>query len=60
MVEAGGLLKLVSLFKRVVMQHGTENPVNKDLRANDTWQLKRNQSLLTTAEKAELGAGIFV
>ncbi len=59
MVEAGGLLKLVSLFKRVVMQHGTENPVNKDLRANDTWQLKRNQSLLTTAEKAELGAGIL-
>nr|WP_321275194.1 putative inorganic carbon transporter subunit DabA [uncultured Vibrio sp.] len=59
MVEAGGLIKLVSLFKRVVMQEGTENPVNKDLRANETWQLKRNQTLLTTAEKAELGAGIL-
>lgn len=59
MVEAGGLLKLVSLFKRVVMQHGTENPVNKDLRNNETWQLKRQQTLLTAAEKAELGAGIL-
>lgn len=59
MVEAGGLLKLISLFKRVVMQHGTDNPVNKDLRNNETWQLKRQNNALTTSEKAELGAGIL-
>ena len=59
MVEAGGLLKLVSLFKRVVMQEGTENPVNRDARPNDQWQLKRNQMPLTAQEKAELGAGIL-
>ncbi|MBF9002044.1 DUF2309 domain-containing protein [Vibrio nitrifigilis] len=59
MVEAGGLLKLVSLFKRVVMQQGTENPVNRDARTNDEWDLKRNEVSLTTAEKAELGAGVL-
>lgn len=59
MVEAGGLLKLVSLFKRVVMQDGTENPINRDARNNEEWQLKRNQITLSVREKAELGAGIL-
>ncbi|MDC0611726.1 DUF2309 domain-containing protein [Vibrio sp.] len=59
MVEAGGLLKLVSLFKRVVLQHGTENPVNRDARPNDQWELKQNQIALSVEQKAELGAGIL-
>lgn len=59
MVEAGGLLKLISLFKRVVLQHGTENPVNRDVRNNAQWDLERNQQPLTASEKAELGAGIL-
>ncbi|QUN05430.1 DUF2309 domain-containing protein [Shewanella yunxiaonensis] len=59
MVEAGGLLKLVSLFKRVVLQHGTENPVNRDVRHNEQWELVRQQQLLSATEKAELGAGIL-
>ncbi|MCH1919547.1 DUF2309 domain-containing protein [Shewanella sp. A3A] len=59
MVEAGGLLKLVSLFNRVVLQRGTDNPVNRDLRHNQQWQLTRAQQPLTLAEKAELAAGIL-
>ncbi len=59
MVEAGGLLKLVSLFKRVVMQHGTHNPVNRDMQANSEWELERNHLPLSSAEKAQLGAGIL-
>ncbi len=59
MVEAGGLLKLVSLFKRVVLQSGTENPINRDARHNEQWELKRNQIPLSNSEKAELCAGII-
>lgn len=59
MVEAGGLLKLVSLFKRVVLQSGTENPINRDARHNEQWELKRNQIPLSNMDKAELGAGII-
>lgn len=59
MVEAGGLLKLVSLFKRVVMQHGSHNPVNRDLRNNRQWELSRDEQPLSAKEKAELGAGIL-
>ncbi|WP_052074642.1 putative inorganic carbon transporter subunit DabA [Shewanella mangrovi] len=59
MVEAGGLLKLVSLFKRVVLQQGTSNPVNKDMSSNAEWQLTREQQPLTITDKAELAAGII-
>ncbi|MDP5254249.1 MULTISPECIES: DUF2309 domain-containing protein [unclassified Vibrio] len=59
MVEAGGLLKLVSLFKRAVLEQGTDNPVNKEARKNQRWQLERHDIALTVAEKAELGAGIL-
>ena len=59
MVEAGGLLKLISLFKRVVLQSGSDNPVNHDLRDNQEWELSRDQQPLTSAEKAEMGAGIL-
>lgn len=59
MVEAGGLLKLISLFKRVVMQSGTDNPVNRDLRHNQQWQLTQDDQPLTIDEKAELAAGII-
>ncbi|WP_417761824.1 putative inorganic carbon transporter subunit DabA [Shewanella sp.] len=59
MVEAGGLLKLISLFQRVVLQHGTDNPVNRDLRHNQQWLLTRAQQPLTVSEKAELAASIL-
>lgn len=59
MIEAGGLLKLVSLFKRVVLQQGSTNPINRDARHNDHWHLKRHDVPLTADEKAELGAGIL-
>lgn len=59
MVEAGGLLKLVSLFKRMVLQQGTDNPVNRDVRHHAQWVLEHNQHPLTPTEKAELGAGIL-
>ncbi|MGO1297624.1 MAG: putative inorganic carbon transporter subunit DabA [Vibrio sp.] len=59
MIEAGGLLKLVSLFKRVILQKGSSNPINRDARHNDNWQLKRHNVPLTDDEKAELGAGIL-
>jgi hypothetical protein len=61
MVEAGGLLKLVSLFKRVVLQHGTENPVDRGIRHNTEWELshQQNNAPLSRGEKAELGAGIL-
>ncbi|WP_115718988.1 DUF2309 domain-containing protein [Gallaecimonas mangrovi] len=59
MVEAGGLLKLVSLFKRVIARQGSENPVNRDLRGNEQWQLSRDQTPLSVADKAELCAGIL-
>ncbi|MFM2479922.1 putative inorganic carbon transporter subunit DabA [Celerinatantimonas sp. YJH-8] len=59
MIEASGLLKLVSLFKRAVLQQGSKNPVNKDARPNEKWELKRNEKPLTITEKAELAAGII-
>ncbi|QSX33889.1 DUF2309 domain-containing protein [Shewanella avicenniae] len=59
MVEAGGLLKLVSLFKRAILQQGTANPVNQDMRPNAEWQLSREQQPLSLNEKAELAAGII-
>lgn len=59
MVEAGGLLKLGSLFKRVILQDGANNPIDQDLRSNEKWQLKRGDTLLSVKEKAELGAGIL-
>ena len=59
MIEAGGLLKLVSLFKRVILQQGSTNPINRDAHHNDYWQLKRHDVPLTDDEKAELGAGIL-
>ncbi|MFM2483544.1 putative inorganic carbon transporter subunit DabA [Celerinatantimonas yamalensis] len=59
MVEAGGLLKLISLFKRVILQHGSDHPVNRDIRGNQLWRLERNQQELAIIDKAELGAGIL-
>ncbi|CAG9297078.1 DUF2309 domain-containing protein [Celerinatantimonas diazotrophica] len=59
MIEASGLLKLVSLFKRAVLQQGSKNPVNKDARPNEKWELKRDEQPLSVTEKAELAAGII-
>ncbi|MPS31092.1 MULTISPECIES: DUF2309 domain-containing protein [unclassified Salinivibrio] len=59
MVEAGGMLKLVSLLKRALRISGTENPLNRLSHADSDWALTRDNTPLTAAEKAELGAGIL-